>query len=147
MKVRATTSPAPGMVFSRSCLAQKIGLAVQLVDGALDPGDLGSEAAQHGGAGTSREGGFGAIMALLLGPRHDHELVAPRQQGPQLNRLLIRHRTWFGTDGFCEVGDVGGVDRVALGEARPCASVLQLKAGLSGILCGGSVAIEPSSLL
>ena len=56
-------------------------------------------------------------MALLLGTRHDHELMATRQQGPQLNRLLIWHRTWFGTDGFGEVGDVGGVDRVALGEA------------------------------
>ena len=50
-------------------------------------------------------------MALLLGTRHDHELMATRQQGPQLNRLLIWHRTWFGTDGFGEVGDVGGVDR------------------------------------
>ncbi len=73
---------------------------------------------------------FGAIMALLLGTRHDHELMATRQQGPQLNRLL-RHRTWFGTDGFGEVGDVGGVDRVALGEAAEGAGELRVWRGLT----------------
>ncbi len=102
----------------------------QLVDGVLDAGDLGLETAQHGGARPTCEDALGAIMALLFGACHDHELMAPRQQSTQLHGLLIGQRSRRGTDGLDKVRDVGRINAIALGEPSQSAGEL---AGLAWI--------------
>jgi len=84
-------------------------VAFQVVEGALQPGDVGVNAALEPAIA-------GESSAIRFRPQHLHELAASGDQFTEALGLLGRQRADGWSHGLGEVGDDAGIERVGLGE-------------------------------
>ena len=88
----------------------------QPVDGAVDPSAFRRKAAQDGLERALGEFVGSFAEALLLGVDHDDELATSGEEFAQAQHERVGHRLGRGPDGFGEMRDHAGVDRIGLGQ-------------------------------